>query len=85
MDAWHRSVDMSKPAVESSEPTDELDAAADFAQELPVAITEQSGGAGPHSRLERFDSLARGESSDGIRHSRWVIVLIDCIAVVGVG
>ena len=53
------------------ETNEEDDAAADFAEDLPAAMTEQSG-VGPQSRLQRFDSLARGESADGVRHSRYV-------------
>ena len=52
--------------------TGDSDAAADFAMDLPASMTLQST-VGGHSRLERFDSLARGESSDGVRHTRWVL------------
>ena len=49
--------------------TGDSDAAADFAMDLPASITLPSI-VGGQSRLERFGSLARGESSDGVRHSR---------------
>lgn len=49
--------------------TCDSDTAADFAMDLPASITLPSA-VGGHSRLERFDSLARGESSDGVKHSR---------------
>lgn len=50
--------------------TGDSDVAAEFAKDLPASITLPST-VGGQSRLERFDSLARGESSDGVRHSRW--------------
>lgn len=71
-----RSVDAARPAVDrtageqsSSRQSEGSDAAADFAEELPAAITQPSGSVSP-TRLERFSSLTRGESADGVRHSR---------------
>lgn len=71
-----RSVDTAQQAVNntadeqsSSRQSEGSDAAADFAEELPAAITQPSGSVFP-TRLERFSSLTRGESADGVRHSR---------------
>ena len=50
------------------------DAAALFAEDLPLGIMDPSKAAPPASlssaRLDRFDSLTKGNASDGIRHSR---------------
>ena len=50
-------------------------AAALFAEDLPLGIMDPSKAAPPASlspaRLDRFDSLTKGKASDGIRHSRW--------------
>ena len=54
---------------DNSRETQDSDVAAEFAKDLPPSIALPSS-VGRQSRLERFDSLARGESSDGVRHSR---------------
>ncbi len=76
----HRSIDMSQEAAEirqeagdsragSSRQTADSEVAAAFAEELPAAIRQQSGSVSP-SRLDRFNSLTKGESADGVRHGR---------------
>ena len=55
--------------VDSRRGTVDSEVAADFAMDLPASITQPSTAASQR-RLDRFDSLARGESSDGVRHSR---------------
>ncbi len=66
----------------SSRQTADSEVAAAFAEELPAAIRQQqsrsypaairqqqSGSVSP-SRLERFSSLTKGESADGVWHGR---------------
>ncbi len=67
----------------SSRQTADSEVAAAFAEELPAAIQQQqsgsylaairqqqSGSVSP-SRLERYSSLTKGESADGVWHGRW--------------
>ncbi len=54
----------------SSRQTADSEVAAAFAEELPAAIRQQQSGSVSPSRLDRFNSLTKGESADGVRHGR---------------
>lgn len=81
----HRSIDVGQEAAEMSQEAAEMshearhsssrqtansEVAAAFAEELPAAIRQLQSGSVSPSRLNRFDSMTRGESADGVRHGR---------------
>ncbi|KAL0023136.1 hypothetical protein WJX77_005599 [Trebouxia sp. C0004] len=57
-------------AGSSSRQSADSEVAAAFAEELPAAMRQQQSGSMSTSRLERFNSLTKGESADGVRHGR---------------
>ena len=54
----------------SSRQTADSEVVASFAEELPAAMRQQQSGSVSPSRLDRFNSLTKGESADGVRHGR---------------
>ena len=81
----HRSIEMSQEAAEMSQEAAEMseetrhsgsrqtadsEVAAAFAEELPAAMKQQQSGSMSPSRLDRYNSLTKGESADGVRHGR---------------
>ncbi|KAL0042808.1 hypothetical protein WJX79_000565 [Trebouxia sp. C0005] len=78
IDVGQEAAEMSQEAAEmshearhsSSRQTANSEVAAAFAEELPAAIRQLQSGSVSPSRLNRFDSMTRGESADGVRHGR---------------